>query len=98
MSARDSGADSQQHGKQSAEDKDNLPDRGDGSRRTETLNESDYMETTRRFPRTLEEAFPDKVKQSEWFYAPKKEIGVLEALVWIVVVLSSLGLLLWGAT
>jgi hypothetical protein len=52
------------------------------------------METTRRYPRTLQEAFPDKAEQAEWFYRPKKEIGIIGAFLWTIIAFFIAGLVL----
>lgn len=38
------------------------------------MNKQDYegWPTTRRYPRTLIEAFPDDVENGEWFYPPEQ--------------------------
>ena len=32
----------------------------------------DLHPTTRRYPRTIEEAFPDSIERAEWFYPPER--------------------------
>ena len=36
----------------------------------------DLYPTTRRYPRTIEEAFPNTVERAEWFYPPDKSWGL----------------------
>ena len=55
---------------------------------TQTLD--DLNPSTRRYPRTMEEAFPNTVERAEWFYPPeKRKLSVLEMLAWGV------GISLW---
>lgn len=39
----------------------------DGSKHLEDLHP-----TTKRYPRTIEEAFPDSIERAEWFYPPER--------------------------
>jgi hypothetical protein len=34
--------------------------------------------TTRRYPRTIEEAYPNDPSRAEWFYKPERKRGALE--------------------
>lgn len=46
--------------------------------------------TTRRYPRTLAEAFPNTVDRAEWWYPPeKRQLSVTEWLLW------SAGICMW---
>jgi hypothetical protein len=95
MSTGNPRPDLKKQGESSAQNKNNLSNRRDGSGNPTTL-ESDIMETTRRYPRTLQEAFPDKAEQAEWFYRPKKEIGVIGAFLWIIFISFIVGYaLIW---
>lgn len=39
--------------------------------------------TTRTYPRSIEEAFPNTCERAEWFYPPeKKQMSVVEMLMW----------------
>ncbi len=50
----------------------------------------DRNPTNRRYPRTIEEAFPDSVERAEWFYPPeKRKLTVVEWLLW------TLGICMW---
>lgn len=47
--------------------------------------------TTRSYPRTMDEAFPNSAERAEWFYPPRKEwtwgeivMLIVGAVVWIV--------------
>ena len=49
--------------------------------------------TTRLYPRTLDEAFPNAASRAEWFYPPeKKQITVVEWLLWTLGVSMWIGL------
>ena len=50
---------------------------------------NDLNPTTRRYPRTLEEAFPDSVERTEWFYPPERRWNVWDA------VIGGAGVFLW---
>ena len=45
--------------------------------------------TTRRYPRTLSEAFPHDVDNAQWFYPPKAEWS------WSDRFFATLGIMLW---
>ena len=47
--------------------------------------------TTRRFPNTLEEAFPNNPERAEWFYPPERKFGYRNAVMWIA------GVMMWIA-
>lgn len=96
MSARNPKPNLGQHQEPSSPNKNNFPNRGnDSGNTTNILNgESDIMETTRRYPRTLQEAFPNKAEQAEWFYKPNKEVGIIGAFLWTMAVLFVIGFLL----
>lgn len=47
--------------------------------------------TTRRFPNTLAEAFPNDAERAEWFHPPEKRRG------WGNAVMLIAGLMLWCA-
>ena len=49
----------------------------------------DLHPTTRRYPRTLEEAFPNTVDRAKWFYPPEKNRTLSN------LVLGGLGLCMW---
>ena len=49
----------------------------------------DLNPTTRRFPRTLEEAFPSSLERTEWFYPPERKWNI-----WDVIV-GGAGIVLW---
>ena len=93
MSTGNPRLDFKKQGESSAQNKNNLPNRRDGSGNPTTL-ESDIMETTRRYPRTLQEAFPNKAEQAEWFYRPKKEVGIIGAFLWTIIAFFIAGLVL----
>ena len=49
--------------------------------------------TTRCYPRSLAEAFPNTVDRAEWFYPPEKEPwGVAEWLMWSAAITMWVGL------
>ena len=49
--------------------------------------------TTRRYPRTLDEAFPDSIERTEWWYPPEKvPLTVAEWLLWVAAVNIWIGL------
>ena len=53
----------------------------------------DLNPTTRRYPRTLEEAFPNTVERAEWFYPPERRMpSVIELLMWSIAVALWVGL------
>lgn len=53
----------------------------------------DLNPTTRRYPRTLEEAFPNTVERAEWFYPPEaRRLTVVELLLWAIAVTMWVGL------
>ena len=57
----------------------------------------DLNPTTRRYPRTLEEAFPNTVERAEWFYEPEaRKLTPVEWFLWLSAVLmwAGLGILL----
>ena len=50
----------------------------------------DLHPTTRRYPRTTTEAFPDKIENAEWFYPPERSaqardiaLGVIGCVLWV---------------
>ena len=47
--------------------------------------------TTRTFPRTMEEAFPNDPERSEWFYPPERKHGYKNAVLFIA------GVMMWVA-
>ena len=47
--------------------------------------------TTRNYPRTMQEAFPEDPQNAEWFYPPEKHGG------WANAVTLVLGIMLWSA-
>jgi hypothetical protein len=49
----------------------------------------DLNPTTRCYPRTMGEAFPDDVGNAEWFYPPERNTSFMSLLV------GGTGLLLW---
>lgn len=49
----------------------------------------DLNPTTRCYPRTMDEAFPNDVERAEWFYPPEREVTVVS------VVLGGTGLCMW---
>ena len=59
----------------------------------QTLN--DLNPTTRSYPRTMEEAFPNTVERAEWFYPPKRERGQLEYALLAAAFWMWLGLAYW---
>ena len=53
----------------------------------------DLNPTTRCYPRTLEEAFPNTVERAEWFYPPeKRELDVVQLLMWATTISMWIGL------
>lgn len=49
--------------------------------------------TTRCYPRSLDEAFPNSVERAEWFYPPEKQkLTVVELLMWSASVSMWIGL------
>lgn len=49
--------------------------------------------TTRRYPRTIEEAFPNTVDRAEWFYPPeKRQLNVVELFMWATGIAMWIGL------
>lgn len=52
----------------------------------------DLHPTTRCYPRRLEDAFPDKVANAEWFYPPERSTHARD------IILGALGCALWVAT
>lgn len=57
----------------------------------------DLNPTTRSYPRTLEEAFKDDVRNSEWWFPPRHEHGVLGYLTWLAAISMWIGLAYWYA-
>lgn len=47
--------------------------------------------TSRTFPRTMDEAFPNDAERAEWFYPPERKRGYLNAVVLIT------ALMMWAA-
>jgi len=47
--------------------------------------------TTRTFPRTLEDAFPNDAERAEWFYPPERKHGYRNAVMFIA------GAMMWIA-
>ena len=57
----------------------------------QTLN--DLNPTTRSYPRTMEEAFPNTVERAEWFYPPeKRRLDVVELFLWTAAITMWVGL------
>ena len=57
--------------------------------------ESEYegWPTTRCYPRTLDEAFPDSIERTEWWYPPERQpLTVTEWLLWTSAVCMWIGL------
>jgi hypothetical protein len=53
----------------------------------------DKNPTTRRYPRTIEDAFPDSVERANWWYPPEaRKLSVMELLMWTVGVSAWIGL------
>lgn len=53
----------------------------------------DLNPTTRRYPRTLDEAFPNTVDRAEWFYEPeRKPLNVVELFMWATGIAMWIGL------
>ena len=46
--------------------------------------------TTRRVPRTMDEAFPDKAREAEWLEPPEKELCETDYVVLILAVFFAL--------
>lgn len=51
----------------------------------------DLNPTTRCYPRTLGDAFPDDAENAEWFYPPEREVNVVS------MVVGGTGLCIWLA-
>lgn len=49
----------------------------------------DLNPTTRRYPRTIEEAFPDTIERTQWWYPPERKWNVWDA------VMMGIGVALW---
>ena len=53
----------------------------------------DLNPTTRCYPRTLEEAFPNTIERAEWFYPPEaRRLTVVEWLLWSIALSMWIGL------
>lgn len=53
----------------------------------------DRNPTTRRYPRTIEDAFPNSVELANWWYPPeKRKLTVVELFMWTTGVLAWIGL------
>ncbi|MBU3721208.1 MAG: hypothetical protein FGM22_10770 [Burkholderiaceae bacterium] len=48
--------------------------------------------TSRTYPRTMAEAFPDRIEQAEWFYPPPKNTTLSNIIVGIAGVVMWIGL------
>ena len=48
--------------------------------------------TSRCFPRTLDDAFPNDPERVEWFYPPERKRGYANAVMFIVAVMLWIGL------
>ena len=72
-----------------------VPEEGATERRLSPEFLEDLNPTTRCYPRTLEEAFKDDVRNAQWWFPPKYERGVLGYLTWLGAVCLWVGLLYW---
>lgn len=52
----------------------------------------DFNPTTRCYPRTIGEAFPNKVETAEWWYPPKRSTALRD------IALGVIGIVLWVVT
>ena len=49
----------------------------------------DLNPTTRCYPRTIEEAFPDSIERTQWWYPPERSWNAWD------VIFTTLGIILW---
>ena len=52
----------------------------------------DKNPTTRRYPRTMLEAFPSNIETAQWWYPPERRIGFIEIALWTAGISMWIGL------